>query len=108
MKYFLIIFFSLFLFMCKPMPIAEFPYSDYLGHWKDTISDIDWQFNQTEIQIDLIEYNFWKIKNDTLLMSNDINFIEKKYFVVKKPYLSSKYKWKMELSDTINYYLEKI
>jgi len=95
---------------CK-MPIAEFPYPEYLGHWRDTTKlslDADWLFTQSELTIGLTrQYKFWKIENDTLFMANDKNIVVRKMIIDKKPYPNAQYEWKMELYDTIKYYLKK-
>ena len=109
LKEILIILFLIFSLSSCEFPIYEFPYPDYLGQWRDSISGIDFEFNQSELVIDGNKYQYWKVSHDSLLLRKDPQTPPLRVFmVIKKPYLSPDYEWKMILNEDVRFYLKKM
>lgn len=93
--------------------VNEFPYPEYLGQWKDTISGINFQFNQSELLIGFSKYQYWDIDNTTippqLILTQEPQAPPVKTFnIIEKPYRDKKYQYRMVLQESsIKYYLKK-
>lgn len=107
MRKFLII---LLLFICSCQEHTfEFSYPEYLGHWRDSISATDFWFSQSELYVGNKKYQFWEVENDTLKLTEEaLSPPSKIYLVIKNPYITPKYEWKMILDDGVKYYLKRI
>lgn len=112
MKNILIILFLISLTSCYK-ETYEFPYNEYLGQWKDSISGVNFQFNQSELYIGQSKYQFWEIDNTVspsqLTLTQEPQKPPVRIFdIIKKPYFDSKYVSRMVLKEnSINYYLKK-
>jgi hypothetical protein len=91
--------------------VYEFPYPEYLGLWKDTVSNVDFAFNQSEMYISLTKYQYWGIDDATtpkhLKLSNNLSTTERTFNILKEPYTEKYNTWMILEEYNFKYYLKK-